>query len=406
MSKRPPINHANKGAIWTKEEFIKEASRVHNNKYDYSKVQFIDSSTKVCVICPKHGEFYVSPYHHMVGIGCGRCADDKMKEKYQNIRMEKLKELSDKFPNLDFSKSYPTKQNAKMLVTCKKHGDFYTTLSSLLHKSKYGCPKCANEASSLKQRNTKEKFIEESNKVHNYKYNYDKVEYKNLRSKIIITCPIHGDFIQQAGNHISGEGCPFCKGSKGEGRIKEYLEYNNYNFQAQIKFNTKNEYGHDFIADFVVNYNNYKIIIEYNGKQHYQAVSWFGGNEKFQIQTERDEIVRQFVLDHSENYKLLEIPYEYNTSKIDNILDKYFSIPEKFIPIVLFGVLDDEYKGFKVNNYCILNTDMMKELLIPYYEQIGYNNLEALSLINNKFNNPDFVIENEDSNNHSDSLSE
>ena len=76
------------------------------------------------------------------------------------------------------------------------------------------------------------------------------------------------------------------------------------------------------------------------------------------------------------------------------------------IPIVLFGVLDDEYKGFKVNNYYILNTDMMKELLIPYYEQIGYNNLEALSLINNKFNNPDFVIENEDSNNHSDSLSE
>ena len=112
------------------------------------------------------------------------------------------------------------------------------------------------------------------------------------------------------------------------------------------------------------------------------------------------------MLDHSENYKLLEIPYKYNASKIDNVLDRYFSIPERFIPIILFGVLDDEYKGFKVNNYCILSADIIKELLIPYYEQIGYNNLEALSLINDKFNNPDFVIKNEDPNNHSDSLSE
>ena len=54
----------------TKEQFIEEAYKVHGNKYDYSKVEYINSKTKVCIICPIHGEFLKTPNKHLLGQGC------------------------------------------------------------------------------------------------------------------------------------------------------------------------------------------------------------------------------------------------------------------------------------------------------------------------------------------------
>lgn len=53
-------------------------------------------------------------------------------------------------------------------------------------------------------------FIEKANKVHNDFYNYDKTEYENSKQKVIITCPIHGDFEQTPNKHLMGQGCPKC----------------------------------------------------------------------------------------------------------------------------------------------------------------------------------------------------
>lgn len=54
----------------TTEEFVNEANKIHNGKYDYSKVNYIDSNTKVCIICPIHGEFWQTPINHLCGKGC------------------------------------------------------------------------------------------------------------------------------------------------------------------------------------------------------------------------------------------------------------------------------------------------------------------------------------------------
>jgi hypothetical protein len=58
---------------------------------------------------------------------------------------------------------------------------------------------------------TTEEFIKKANEVHFNKYNYDKTEYKHSLSRVIITCPIHGDFTQLPARHLFGEGCPECK---------------------------------------------------------------------------------------------------------------------------------------------------------------------------------------------------
>ena len=55
------------------EEFIKKAKKVHGNKYDYSKVNYINNHTNVTIICPEHGEFEQTPKGHLRGQGCPKC---------------------------------------------------------------------------------------------------------------------------------------------------------------------------------------------------------------------------------------------------------------------------------------------------------------------------------------------
>ena len=70
-----------KGHIFNTEEFIKRAKEVHGNKYDYSKVEYSNGCTKVCIICPEHGEFWQKPGSHLNGQGCFECAKKRIGEK-------------------------------------------------------------------------------------------------------------------------------------------------------------------------------------------------------------------------------------------------------------------------------------------------------------------------------------
>ena len=94
----------------TTEEFIKKAKHAHGDKYDYSKVNYIDCKTKVCIICPIHGEFWQTPQYHLNGCGCQVCKESKLE-----ISLSKfLIENSIKF---DYKKQF------KWLG--KQHLDFY-----------------------------------------------------------------------------------------------------------------------------------------------------------------------------------------------------------------------------------------------------------------------------------------
>lgn len=82
-------------------KFIWKAIQKHGYKYDYRKVNYINSKTKVCIICPEHGEFWQRPAKHLYGRGCFQCANEKniseliLKEKMQNI-----------FKNVEYQKRF------------------------------------------------------------------------------------------------------------------------------------------------------------------------------------------------------------------------------------------------------------------------------------------------------------
>jgi len=66
-------------------DFIKRAKEIHNNRYDYSKVEYLNNHTKVCIICPIHGEFYQMPQDHLKGCGCWKCKQSYLEKDILNM---------------------------------------------------------------------------------------------------------------------------------------------------------------------------------------------------------------------------------------------------------------------------------------------------------------------------------
>lgn len=93
----------------------------------------------------------------------------------------------------------------KVAVTCKIHGDFLVTPTAH-RKLKHGCRQC----SIAKRASTTESFVKQASEVHDNFYDYAKTVYTTAHNRVTITCPVHGDFEQQAYVHIQGHKCPAC----------------------------------------------------------------------------------------------------------------------------------------------------------------------------------------------------
>jgi len=182
----------------TTEEFVKEAKNTHKNKYNYSKTKYINVHTKVKIICPKHGEFYQTPKNHLSLHGCSKCAGNKKKTTEEFIK-DAIKVHGKKY---DYSDVIYKRENKKVKIICPKHGEFYQIPNG--HLSGKGCLKCG-----VINKNTKE-FIKDAKKTHGDRYNYNKVNYINCKTKVIIICYKHGEFKQSPNNHINGNNCPKC----------------------------------------------------------------------------------------------------------------------------------------------------------------------------------------------------
>lgn len=109
-----------------------------------------------------------------------------------------------------FDKTVYVNTRSNVVVTCPTHGDYQVNARSLL--SGVGCRKCNLKWAAYvnRQRLTTDEFKSKASNKHNGYYTYDRTEYVNSRTPVIITCPVHGDFEQGAGSHLEGYGCPKC----------------------------------------------------------------------------------------------------------------------------------------------------------------------------------------------------
>ena len=189
------------------EQFIEKAKKIHGDKYDYSKVDYVNPKTKVCIICSEHGEFWQKPYNHLNGQGCSKCRYETLSNKYKKSTEQFIEEAKKVHGNkYDYSKVDYNLCQDKVTIICLKHGEFKQR--PLSHLQGQGCPKCGK-----KHKISLEDFIEKAKKVHGNKYDYSKVKYVNNKTNVCIVCPTHGEFYQTPKKHLVGHGCPKCGGS-------------------------------------------------------------------------------------------------------------------------------------------------------------------------------------------------
>ena len=300
------------------ELFIEKARKVHMDKYDYSKVNYVGGHTKVTIICPIHGKFEQEPSSHLQG-KCSRETTGLKRRKNQDDFINQAKQVHGEkysYENVVYINS-----TTPVEVTCRKHGAFQILPMNLLAGK--GCMKCRNEMISKRERLKKEDFVKRSNNVHKGKYDYSKSVYLGKDKKVTIICPIHGEFHQLAGHHMKGVGCPHCLRSKGEDKISDYLNNNNVVFIPQYIIPNDNLFcdRKTLRVDFYLK--DFNAIIEFNGKQHYEPVKYFGGEDKFESQIDRDNALRQYC--NERKIKLIEIPYN-EINNIETILNKQLKV--------------------------------------------------------------------------------
>jgi len=133
-----------------------------------------------------------------------------LKENYPNYWITKFINISNKIHSFKYDYSLVNFKNyrEKIEIICPEHGNFLQEVFS--HKNGNGCSKCSHKKSSIKRRKDKEHFVNISTKIHGNFYDYSKTEYIDQKTKIIITCPEHGDFEQIPDSHKHGRGCPSC----------------------------------------------------------------------------------------------------------------------------------------------------------------------------------------------------
>jgi hypothetical protein len=137
----------------TIDDFVKTAKDVHCDKYDYSMVNYSNNKTKVCIICPEHGEFWQTPNKHLSGQGCPKCAGKNIATKEWVERA--LKTHKGKY---DYSKVEYKNNSTKICIICPEHGEFWQTPDK--HIQGEGCPICKSSKLELSLK----KFLDD-NKV-------------------------------------------------------------------------------------------------------------------------------------------------------------------------------------------------------------------------------------------------
>lgn len=276
--------------------------------------EYIDAHTKLRYICKKHPDIIQSTRYNSLqqGKGCPYCVG-KAKHTFEEVK--------NYFESCGYALLEDTYINAntRMRYQCPHHPtkELYIRYSDLKHGIR--CPYCSKVG-----RKTYEEIKAEF-KARNYILMSTKDEYVNTHSVLQYICPKHPSEINTivCYNFYSGEGCPHCRISRGENKIKNWLDRHNIKFEQQYKFDDlkdKRKLSYDF---FLPQFN---LLIEYQGAYHNGKVHERNPQKQtlsdFEQQRYRDELKRKYAQEH--NYRLLEIWY-WDYDNIESILAKELS---------------------------------------------------------------------------------
>jgi hypothetical protein len=287
--------------------FVESSIKKHGVKYDYSKVKYINNKTKVTIICPIH--FEQTPNLHLSKSGCPKCYYDSLKSDNMSFILKSNIIHNDRY---DYSLVDYVNNHNLVKIICKEHGVFEQTTSS--HLSGSGCKECMKKSFRIKFN----EFSERANKIHDNKYRYYEDEYFDLKRKIKVNCPVHGDFLIIPDNHISkGRGCSKCSNNISKLEI-EWLNQLSVSVELRQKMIHIDDRLFKFDAFDPIN----KIIYEFYGDFWHGNINKYNYSDKnprtkmtfgemYDKTIEREEYLR------SKGYKVISI-WESDFKKINN----------------------------------------------------------------------------------------
>lgn len=301
----------------SKEDFIKEAIKIHGDEYDYSNIVYVNTHTHVTITCKKCGNtFQQTPHSHLQGAKCPFCSHRSFKYSVDEVK-EIINNKYNNFYNTGLI-TYYNNNKQKLPLICPKHGYFESCLNDL--NNDHACQKCGKEKNHSSTRKSLEQFINESVETHGNKYDYSNAEYINANTKICIICPEHGEFWQTPNEHLRGKGCPCCNESKLERETWLFLNDLSVESKRGKHFKWLGQKHLDFYLP------KYNAAIECQGEQHFKPINFFGKDAGFEKRRKSDIVKKR--LCEENNVKL----FYYSKEKYEELIGKkiYHDLNEIF----------------------------------------------------------------------------
>ncbi len=292
----------------------------------------------------------------------------------------------------DYSLVKYQRNSIKIKIICLKHGEFEQIPKD--HLNGRGCQKCGLEKQGLNQRLSQENFIKRSLELHENKYDYSKVKYTLSSKKIVIICPIHGEFKQIANDHIKGIGCKKCANKA----ISRSKTLSREEFERRARLIHGNLYDYSKAADIDKEYRRI-IICPKHGEFKQIGSNHLQGNGCPKCNMSKGELaIKEFLLLNNisfENQKTFEdcknkrkLPFDFYLPDY-NLCIEYDGI-QHFKPVQFNGTLEEAKENFKQtkendqikNQYCKDNN--IKLLRIPYWKLPNIKIILEYTLINSK----------------------
>ena len=370
----------------TQEKYIAKAKKIHGYKYDYSKVKYTNSQTKIKIICSIHGEFTMKANNHSVQKqGCPACgrisAKENIKRKWEEVILRFKEKHKLKFI---YHKETYNGWTEPMKIECSKHGEFFMKPHTHFYLNT-GCPECGRHLAAESNRISWETLSKSFEMVHKGKYKYDKESYTYINKKMRINCSKHGWFLQTPSSHKGGSGCVMCANEEIGDRSR--ISFSDFISRAIIIH--KNEYNYSKV-EWVSQNDKVAIICKIHG-QFYQAPRdhYRGSGCPKCSSSKGEKQIRNYCLDNYldfEEQKTFEGLKSKSKLKCDfyfeelNLVIEYNGI-QHYKPIEVFGGEKALKRGKELDKikleYCIKNNINFE--VIKYDEDINVRMDEIIS---------------------------
>lgn len=255
----------------TTEDLVKRARKIHGDRYDYSKTNYINSKTKVIITCQSHGDFLMTMGNHTHKTrpqNCPKCMKVHRYDTNEWINHSKSK-FGDKF---DYSDTVYVNARTKLVIKCNIHGNLLVDPTNHII-SPTGCERCSSQQTGLSQRRTQESLIRQFVIRHGDRYDYSKVDYQGDSKNIIIICKVHGEFSQRAIAHANGRNCNDCMNE--QNGINARLSTEDFIRRSNEVHNGKYDYS---LVDYLTSDDDVTIICPKHGEFRQRASNHVNNN--------------------------------------------------------------------------------------------------------------------------------